>query len=124
MRKMADFALVESPKIDFTYYLIDGKIMKFPHCAKIDASQSSLEMRRKQFILSVSAFKCRLCSFLALTIEEVEKHLFDEHEDEYLNDAGEMWFEMAKKLKIPLQCEHCENSFMSMVHYAPETLKM
>lgn len=86
-----------------------------PKRPKLDELQS-LEIRRKQFILSVSAFKCRLCSFLALTMEDVEKHLFKEHEDEYLDD-GEMWFEIAKKEKIPLQCEHCDNSFMSMVDF-------
>ena len=86
-----------------------------PKRSKADRLQS-LEMRRKQFILSVSAFKCKLCPFLALAIENVEKHLFEDHEDEFLED-GEMWFEIAKKEKIPLQCENCENSFMSMVDF-------
>ena len=69
------------------------------------------ELKRDKFIETVTAHKCKLCNFLGLTVEAVEKHLQEAHEAEYLDSSD--WLEVAYKENIRLQCPQCPNSFVS-----------
>ena len=41
------------------------------------------EAKRNAFIEVVSAYKCRLCQFVAMFCQDVEQHLLDCHHEEY-----------------------------------------
>ena len=63
--KMADFALLESLKIDFTKNLSDRKIMKFPHCATLWKN----DKKSKFFGFSrVRTHDLRITTYLAATV--------------------------------------------------------
>ena len=68
-------------------------------------------LKRDKLIETVTAYKCKLCHFLGLTIEVVEEHLQREHEAEYLDSSD--WLEVALKENIRLKCPQCPNSFVS-----------
>ena len=69
------------------------------------------EAKRNAFIEVVSAYKCRLCQFVAMFCQDVEQHLLDCHHEEYL-DAND-WLQVALREKIPLECPRCDNHFIS-----------
>lgn len=71
----------------------------------------SREAKREKFIEAVQAFKCKLCDFLGLTVNDVEEHLVSSHEVEYFGE--EDWLEIAKNEDIRLQCPKCSNNFTS-----------
>jgi len=59
-----------------------------------------------KYIEAVSAFKCKLCNELALTLSEAEEHLATSHEE---FAGNEDWLEIAKRENIRLECPRCEN---------------
>ena len=64
----------------------------------------------------LSVFKCKLCGFISTTVEGVEIHLFDDHDESISQLKFEVennWIKVAQREGIKLNCPMCPNLFSS-----------